>query len=588
MPLRRAAYWSAGACFLWGTVAAFLLSSPQAQMTGRQAGQIQKPSGAAQARTAPQAAPLHSTTRMVQVSVVVHDKHGYPITGLTKDSFVILDDKKPQTIQEFSVETSMPAERPAVKLPPDTYTNLVEETSPSHEVITMILLDGLNTKFENQSQARTQVIQFLKTIQPQDHVAIYSLARDLKVLQDFTTDSASLLASLAKYEGEYTPLLEASTAEVADTGNNATDEFLDNAFQFEANMAVRDRVLRTVDALIQISNHVAMLPGRKNLIWLSGSFPFSLEYVNNDRVDDPSVTRLPVDQEFFGEEVQKAGRALTAANIAIYPVDARGLIAGDLGNQAQEPNPFGGSAIARQQLRASRSSGPLAMADPETFVTMDLLAGETGGKAYYNTNDLLESVRKAIDDSRVTYELGYYPEGVNWNGSYHTIKVEVNRPDARVRSREGYYALPEPKLTPQDRKELIANTAASPLDATQIGVIANVTGYSLAGGRTIDLAIAINPREFRFEERDGKWSDDVDGVYVELDGTGQIVHVLDETYKLSFADARYHDLMNEGIRYPKKVPIAEKAVQLRVIIRDGATGKIGDTTVPLKKYFPSN
>jgi VWFA-related protein len=572
-----------------GALALAALSAAAQSRSSSPAQQSQSAPAPAQgpSATTTQSAPLRVATRLVQVSVVVHDKKGNPITGLTKDDFVVLDEKKPQQIESFSMETSAPPTTEPPRLPPDTYTNRIRERAGVPTSITVILLDGLNTKFENQSQARSQVIKFLETIQPEDHVAIYSLGHSLRVLQDFTNDSASLLAVLAKYRGEHTPMLDASTAEVADTGNATADEFLNNAFQREADYMVRDRVLRTVDALTQIANHVGVLPGRKNLIWVSGSFPFSLGYAAN-RTDDPGVTNLPDDLMFFNEEIRSATRALTNANLAVYPVDARGLIAGDLGNQAASANPFGGSRTAAASSRGSRNSDPFPMPDQENFTTMNSLANQTGGKAFYNTNDLLHSIREAVDDSRVTYEIGYYPAGINWNGGFHTIKVEVKKPDAKVRSREGYFALPEPKLTPQDRKSLIAATSTSPLEATQIGVVAQVTGFSMTGERSVKLAVAIDPHEFRFEQKDGRWTDNVDAVYVELDDKGQIAHVLDETYKLSFDDARFQSLLKQGIRFPKEVPIVAGAIQLRVIVRDATTGNIGDTIIPLAKYFPPN
>jgi len=530
--------------------------------------------------------PLRATTRLVQVSVVVHDKKGEPVGGLAKSDFVVLDDRRPQEIQTFSMQTNqVPVGRPA-SLPPDTYTNRLLERAGVPTSVTVILLDGLNTKFENQSSARRQVVQFLKQIRPEDHVAIYSLGRDLRVLQDFTNDSSSLLAALQNYKGQYTPSLDASTPEVADTGSTTTDEFLNNAFEQEADFYVRDRVDKTVDALIDIAHHVGTLPGRKNLVWVSGSFPFSVGFDNSVPQYGASVTNLPDPHEFFNGEILEAARAVTDADLVIYPVDARGLIDGALGNQTAAANPWGGSAVACARAMGSRDSSPFPGADPDTFATMNSLANETGGKAYYNSNDIFHSIREAIDDSDITYELGYYPGGVKWDGSFHAIKVEVKRPGVRVRSRTGYYAMPEPQLTPQARQSIIAATATSPLEATQIGVRATVVGYSLQGERNLKLVIAFDPKEFRFEEKDSRWSDSVDGVYIELDNKGQISHAIDETYQLNFEPARFQEFCREGIRYPKEIPIVPGAIELRVILRDTATGNIGDVTIPLAKYFP--
>jgi VWFA-related protein len=531
-------------------------------------------------------APLRSTTRLVQVSVVVHDKSGEPMRGLTKDDFVVLDDKKPQPIQIFSVETNEAPANPPSPLPPDTYTNQFRERSSVPTSITVILLDGLNTEYIDQTTARKQVVKFLQQIHPQDRVAIYSLGQELTVLHDFTSDATSLLAALARYNGKTTGSLDASTPEVADTGSTTTDEFLNNVYQRESNFFVRDRMIKTLAALTEIANHVGTLPGRKNLIWVSGSFPFSIGFENKPTGNDPGVTDLPGSTEFFGDEINAATRVVTNANLVIYPVDARGLIAPDLGNSGNSPNAFGGSAAARSRARGQRNNSPFPGPDPENFVTMNDMAERTGGKAFYNTNDIFKSLQSAVDDSRVTYELGFYPEGVDWNGSFHTIKVEVKRPGAKVRSRLGYFALPEPKLTNEVRQTLIAETAVSPIDATQIGVGVVVRGFSLDASRKISLTIGFDPREFNFQQSNGHWADNVDTVYVQLDDKGHIAKALDETLHLDFDAPKYEILVKSGVRFAKEIQIVPNAVELRVILRDASTGNIGDTTVPLAKYFP--
>ena len=108
---------------------------------------------------------------------------------------------------------------------------------------------------------------------------------------------------------------------------------------------------------------------------------------------------------------------------------------------------------------------------PETFVTMRLLAERSGGKAFYGTNDISGAIRQAMNDSRVTYTLGYYPAGVKWDGSFHELRVKVAAPGAQVRARTGYYAFPDAPLpTPRNDRALIAKLAASWLPATSIGL----------------------------------------------------------------------------------------------------------------------
>ncbi len=514
------------------------------------------------------AQPLRATTRLVQVSVVVHDKHGNPITGLTKDDFVVLDDKKPQAIQVFSMRTNdVPTTAPP-SLPSGTYTNRIQQRAGVPTSVSVILFDGLNTEFADQAYAKQQVVKFLRTqIQPQDRVAIFSLGRDLRVLHDFTTDASSLLAALNAYAGKKEPELAASAPQVSDNPNPGVRAFLDNAYQHEANFFVADRVHRTVDALTQIANHVGTLPGRKNLIWVSGSFPFSIGYEN--------VEPTPTDaKELFANDIEIAARALNNANLIVYPVDARGLMTFDLGADASRTLP----GQASQRFHPPSTSN---------FDTMNTLAQSTGGRAFYNTNDIFGAIREAIDDSRVTYELGYYPAGINWNGSFHEIKVEVKRSGTHVRARKGYFALPEPKLTPQSRQTVIASTATSPLEATGIGITIHAQPIGASSERKLHTVLAFDPHEFNFEIRNEKWAATVDTVYLQLDDQHKIVDALDQTFHLDLLPATYERFLKIGITNTKDVAIQPKAIQLRVILRDASNGNIGSVDVPLAQYFPA-
>jgi VWFA-related protein len=512
--------------------------------------------------------PLRATTRLVQVSVVVHDKHGDPITGLTKDDFVILDDKKPQAIQVFSMRTNDVPVTPPPALPPNTYTNRIQQRAGVPTSVTVILFDGLNTQFSDQAYAKQQVVKFLRTqIQPQDRVAIFSLGHDLRTLHDFTTDSSSLLAALNAYTGKKERQLDASVPQVSDNPNAGVRAFLDNAYQHEANFFVADRVHRTVDALTQIANHVGTLPGRKNLIWVSGSFPFSIGYEN--------VEPTPTDaRELFASDIEIAARALNNANLIVYPVDARGLMTFDLGADATRTL----HAQASQRFQPPSTSN---------FDSMNALAQSTGGRAFYNTNDIFGAIRQAIDDSRVTYELGYYPVGINWDGSFHEIKVEVKRSGAHVRARKGYFALAEPKLTPQSRQVVIASTATSPLEATGIGITIHAQPIGAGSERKLHTMLAFDPHEFNFEMKNGKWAATVDTVYLQLDDQNKIVDALDQTFHLDLLPATYERFLKIGITNTKDVAIQPKAIQLRVILRDASNGNIGSVDVPLMQYFPA-
>ena len=263
----------------------------------------QKPARTGQDQ-APPPALLRAVSRLVQISVIATDKSGHPVGDLTSADFVVRDNGHPEDIRVFLEKTDQPRTDPAAALPPDTYTNRIQDVAGVPPSVTMLLLDGLNTQISDQAYARQQVIKFFQQIQGRDRLAIFTLGRDLHVLQDFTDDSSRLASALGKYSGQTTMDLEASTPTQLQTGDDAIDASLQDAFQREANIYIQDRVRITVAALIEIANHAAALPGRKNLLWVSGSFPFSVEYENLQDIariiNDPnSESNLPGEQLLF-------------------------------------------------------------------------------------------------------------------------------------------------------------------------------------------------------------------------------------------------------------------------------------------------
>ncbi len=152
---------------------------------------------------------LKSTTRLVQVSVIATQKNA-PAQGLRKEDFSITDNGKPQTVSLFSVESNGKLPVAPQPLPPETFTNRLEQKAGVPSSITIILLDGLNTPYRDQAFAREQIVKYLKTIEPGDRIGVYTLGRGIRVLHDYTADSSKLLRKLNSYSGQNLPDLAAS------------------------------------------------------------------------------------------------------------------------------------------------------------------------------------------------------------------------------------------------------------------------------------------------------------------------------------------------------------------------------------------
>src|SRR5216684_759650 len=542
------------------------------------------PSSGAPTQAQPQAKQeppvVRVTTRLVQVSVIVQDKKGEPVTDLTRDDFTLLDQGQPQMVSTFSVESlrTLPAARPA---PPNVFSNRFEQKTDTPTSVTVILLDGLNTRFEDMAYARDQIIKFLGQLQPQDRVALYTLTTRLTVLHDFTSDATSLLRALEHSKGHVSTELAASEPEPANPmGIDALDQFLTASNQRMADFYTINRVGRTAGTIEDIANHLARLPGRKNLVWVSGSFPFS---IGLDTPFTPETTSQ--ERRTFSEEIERAARALNNANMAIYPVDARGLMGPSFTTRAptfrpgqQGPTGRRPNALGRIRLSPDRAN----------IDTMNILADRTGGRAFYNTNDIQGSVRRAIEDSRVTYVLGFYPTHGNWDAKFREIKVQVKRPGLHLRYRRGYLALPEVTFDSKKREVLMRAAVDSPLDDTSLGLEARLHVVDVPGAMTLKTELLVYSRDLTLVAQGDRWAGAVDVLFVQRGADGKELAGELKTLNLNLVRETYDEIMKKGLGLTRSLPLAPGAAQLRVVVRDVSSGSIGSLTIPLTKLIPSS
>ncbi len=409
-------------------------------------------------------------TRMVEVDVVVRDSHG-PVANLTKDDFTIFDEGRQQKIAVFSVRTGNAIPPGVLPAQPGTVSNRANAGST-----TVFLFDSLNTLDQTrwdgpavapQSTMRLEALKYLHTAQKGDQYAVYTLAKNLGVVEDFTDDIPRVTRAVESVKPEHSPDQGAEdlAVELADQQHGhlrsapLTDPSLANEREHMLDSALENRALITAQALESIAKHLHGQPGRKKLVWLSSSFP--AQRIN--------LRGMPQD---YGNEIQHAVRALSDANVAVYPIDPR------------DPYHYGISA-----------EGP---------DTMNLFANGTGGKASYGITDLAGAIREAVHDSDVTYALGFYPEAVNLDGSYHSLSVKVARKGIEVRARKGYYGSAQKVLTEKERRDSIQEILDSPLNAMGIGLAARVERVRNKPG-AYDLMLTLDLSQIHFEREGDHW-----------------------------------------------------------------------------------
>jgi len=496
---------------------------------------------------------IRVTSKMVQVSVIVHDKDGNPVSGLKKEDFKLYDQGQLQKVAFFSEQANiLHTKAVVIGDSPKTehaFSNRNEEDNSDAGAVTAILLDKLNTwawdrnnklhsnmPMNDMPIAMTEVTKFLRQVQPQDRIALYGLSDKLYTLRDFTNDADLLLTAIgAEPTSDNHKAAEAwmQTLGLSDVGENTLGHRLDE----------------TAAGFNAIAKHLAGIPGRKNLIWVTAG----LVIPSNGAA---MMTR-------FGTEMAASIRALADANIAVYPVDARGLVGPNM-------QPY-----LRGSLNPRR----------EEFDTMLSFAEGTGGRALYNTNDIAGSIRKSIDDSRVSYLLGYYPSNDEWDGGFRELRVKVDRSGMDVRARKGYYAVPDTTVTAAQRNAQLDEAIRSSLDSSELGLEVTVDPVDGSGMRKLKVQTKLDPAQLRMEENSGVWTDKLDVAWAEYDAAGNSLGTVTQSISVKLGKERRETIAREGIIFSETVDLRDGAVEARLAVRDGGSGAIGSVNIPLGRMF---
>ncbi len=523
--------------------------------------------------------PLQITTRLVQVVVIARDKHG-PIGDLTKGDFEILDKGKPRQIATFNIARASDRIQRAA-LPPNTFSNRLDRGDATITA-TVVLFDRLNTSFKDQFTARQQVLSWLKSIDPESPTAIYSLANQLRILHDFTEDRSRLVNALAQNPSESShllnnsavdltpPILQApnkamqpSNGDIATGTSNWLAQILEplQAYSYDRRVAI------TFAAMEAIANHMAALPGRKNLIWVSGAFPLTLAFSKGGFAGggERTVTYLG--------QLKGATAAIDRANVAVYPVDARGLMTSTALQAATPQRPS-------QQVVASSRHIPTAedLVDTRETETMQVMAEWTGGRAFYNTNDIQSALKQASEDAEVTYTLGFYADEKELDGSYHELKVKVARKGADVRYRKGYFATPVMAGDSQPAAEVLRNALFSPADATAMGLTASLTPDA-AHAESFILTLGMDLQNLSLAAKNDRWNDVLNFIVAQESTSGAILDATQNAITINVTDENRERLLKDGLTIKVAITPAPGLSQIRVAVMDQATGNVGSLRI---------
>jgi len=490
--------------------------------------------------------------------VIVRDKDG-PVTNLTKGDFALTDQGKLRAIDVFSVETAAPAPASADTLPSNTFSNRAAGNPGS---VTMILLDRLNTMIGTSApgeqtpmfngdlalaSAKQHLLKFVDQMAPTDRIAIYSLGTSLRVLSDFAGDRTQLKTVLQNYRAtsitsrEVAEPLAANVCPPNDPNGCPINGAIYEDRQALASLSNATRAQTTLEALSAIAAHAGAIPGRKSLVWLTADLAFP---------------------------PQAIARALSRSGIALYPVDARGLLPTAMARS---------SANATSQPMGSQAANAMSMASgpagqPVGVNIMEALADDTGGRAFINNNDIAGAVRQAIDDGAVTYTLGFYVDAGSLDDKFHKLKVHVKRPAAEVRVQKGYFAL-------KDAAPSLAIPTTSPLESSAIHILARIerTGGDLTVSGSIDA------HDLRISEDHGSMNGAVDVFLMEQDQAGRVLERRRESLEVRLTTAQYREYLKSGILFRSVVKLKDGLTTFRVIAADPGSGAMGSLIIPVSE-----
>lgn len=526
---------------------------------------------------------FRTETILVQVPIVITDKSGNHIHGLSKEDVRVFEDGKEQKLSTLEEIVASTGKFPLVASKPGEFSNLtLSEQQP--RTVMVIALDTVNTPFLDQSTGRRELVKFLaKNIDSGQVLALMIItSRGLKIVQGLTGDPTQLMEALKRASGEMPAMHGIDIDAQADAAEGDNPEIPSTALGSDPNAAVAAFVERgdaiysqfkqqnaietTMNAFLGIAWSLSGVPGRKSLIWATGGFPFAISSPD----DVPGGYLSPL--------YERTMAALTAAQISVYPVDIRGLAVASPMGDASQSRVRSGPALMRQAINRS-------WLQQGSIDTLNEFADMTGGKAFYNTNDLASSFKRAADDASAYYLASYYLDKSNRQAGWRQLKVKVDKKDTEIRARKGFFVTNATIHLDRTRNSDLTYALNSPIEGTGIPVTVKWLGNSGdPGKKTAEFQVRLPPDSVSIENSDGKSHLNFEvaaAAFLDNSKTGQPAKTSSKTVNGVVTDAQVTSLRNSGIAMTDGMELVPGHYTVRVVIRDNVTGKMGSVTAPL-------
>jgi VWFA-related protein len=504
---------------------------------------------------------FRAATNLVIVNVNVRDKDGRVIEGLKKEDFHVFEDGKPQSISVFEFQQLDNTKLPAISVP-ETDSPPAKPAAPQVEApppaagevrykdkrLMVLFFDFTSMPAADQVRTQDAAIKFLETrMTASDLVALMTFSQQLRMVEEFTSDRETLIRTIRKFPtGEGSELAGEAETPAAEEDES---EVLFTADDSEFNIFNTDRKL---SALETAARQLGIYPEKKALIYFSSG-------VGKTGVENHSQLRATTN-------------AAQRANVSIYAVDARGLMAMAPAGDASKASPRGKNLFSGQEMSRQRQR---FQDQQETLYT---LAGDTGGKALLDSNDLTLAMAQAQRDIRSYYILGYYSSNTTPDGRFRRIEVKTAGPlQAKLDYRPGYYAPKEWKhFTSSDKERQLEEAMQLGNPATELALALEVNYFRFEKGNYfVPVAVKIPGSEITLARKGSSETAELDFIGQVRDEKNRLAGTVRDAIRVRLTEANAALLARRHLQYDTGFQLSPGSYRLKFLARENASGKMG-------------
>ncbi len=508
--------------------------------------------------TAQQEIVFRTETNLIVVNVTVRDSAGRPIEGLTREDFQLFEDDKPQQISVFELQKLGTDPLPAIAVPiqqepkepaPEPAQPETAKPETKDKRLMVLFFDFSGMPVAEQVRSQDAAIQFLeKQMTASDLVSLMTFSADLRLVQDFTADREALVTAIRAFRtGEGTDLAatdDAPAEEDEDDGN-----ILFSADDSEFSLFNTDRKLSALEAA---ARQLGTYPEKKALVYFSSG-------VSKTGTENHSQLRATVN-------------AAVKANVAIYALDARGLVPSAPAGDASKASPSGKDLFSGLSMKKQRDK----FQDQQE--TLYSLAADTGGKALLDSNDLSTGIRQAQRDINTYYLLGYYSTNPEPDGRFRKIRVRVSPTlKAKLDYRPGYFA---PKVwksfTKEDKERQLEEAMQLGSPATDLPVALEVNYFRMDKAQFfVPIAVKIPGAEIVLARKGGSEQAELDFLGQVRDAKNRVMGSVRDTIRVKLSAENAALLAERHLQYDTGFSLPPGEYKLKFLARENASGKMG-------------